>query len=655
MQSSALSPRIRLLHAAALAVLLVFALPVARAQDDPPPQAGRLSSISGSVSIQVAGNDNWGQATPNFPLGPGDRIFTDSDGRAEVQVGQTFLRIGPNADVSFIDAGSWGMAFGVAQGSVHLHTLALWQDQAIHINTPSGSATLSQPGELRIDVLPDQGAAIFTNIGSDATIAAAGGFGQDLANGQALELIGSNPVYPQWLQPAGYDSLDSWSQARDQQIARAFSYRYVSREIPGAEELDGNGVWLPGTDYGAIWFPTSTPAGWSPYHYGHWVNHAPWGWVWVEDEPWGYAPFHYGRWVTVAGRWGWVPGPPANHPIWSPALVVFAGGINVGGAGVSAWFPLGPGEPYRPWYHASPRYIDQINITNMAESPRVHVQPSYANYNYGGAVFANHSIGVTAMRHDDFAAGRPARDTSVVVDIHLFDHFNILIAPEPRPNPQAFVGPPPSRPVPVHAERPVLINETGKLVAARPGAPPVEPPVKATPRPTPPPGHAAAPPPPGATKFQPAKTPPAPAPAAPAPLKPVTPPAPIKPAAPPAPAPVAPPGARPTTPPATKPTTPTPPTKPVAPAPTTPAAPPAPKPTAQPAPKPTAQPVPPAATKPAPPAPAAAKPVEPTVPKPAVAPTPAKPPLPAASDTEKGKKGEKGDKNKEDKKDEPPK
>ena len=102
MQSSALSPRIRLLHAAALAVLLVFALPVARAQDDPPPQAGRLSSISGSVSIQVAGNDNWGQATPNFPLGPGDRIFTDSDGRAEVQVGQTFLRIGPNADVSFI-------------------------------------------------------------------------------------------------------------------------------------------------------------------------------------------------------------------------------------------------------------------------------------------------------------------------------------------------------------------------------------------------------------------------------------------------------------------------------------------------------------------------------------------------------------------------
>ena len=50
----------------------------------------------------------------------------------------------------------------------------------------------------------------------------------------------------------------------------------------------------------------TTVDGWAPYRYGHWVYIAPWGYTWVEDEPWGYAPFHYGRWVTVGGVWGWV-------------------------------------------------------------------------------------------------------------------------------------------------------------------------------------------------------------------------------------------------------------------------------------------------------------------------------------------------------------
>ena len=60
----------------------------------------------------------------------------------------------------------------------------------------------------------------------------------------------------------------------------------------------------------------------------------------------------------------------AAHPVWSPALVVFAGGIHVGGAGVSVWFPLGPGEPYHPWYHGqSPLYRrDQHHPTSARAS-----------------------------------------------------------------------------------------------------------------------------------------------------------------------------------------------------------------------------------------------------------------------------------------------
>jgi hypothetical protein len=498
MRFFALASTRKLLLVVLLASFLSFASTPAHAQDDPPSQAGRLSSLSGTVSIQPADTDDWGQAVPNLSLGPGDRIFTDSDGRAEIQVGQSFLRIGPNSDVSFVESTPSGISFGVAQGSIHMRTMGLWEGQSVYVNTPNGSASLNRPGELRVDVLPDQDSAIFTNFSNDSLITGAGGFSQYIGMGEALELSGTNPVFSQWLQVADSDDLDNWSRGRDRQITRSASYRYVSPEIPGAYELDAYGNWVTGTEYGVIWYPHDVPIGWAPYHYGHWVNHEPWGWVWVEDEAWGYAPFHYGRWVFFTGRWGWVPGPPSARPVWSPAQVVFAAGIRVGGVSVSAWFPLGPGEPYRPWYQASPRYIDQINRSNISESPRVRVQTTYVNINISNITYVNRSIGATAMRHEDFAAGRPARQTAVVVDNRIFNQVKVQERPEPQPTRQSFVAAPPTRPVPVKVERPVVINESGKLISPKPGAKAVEPPVKAVQQPRPPAGRKVVAPPVGA-------------------------------------------------------------------------------------------------------------------------------------------------------------
>jgi hypothetical protein len=594
MRFMTLSALQKLMLAAAATAVLALAPTLSYAQDDPTFQAGRVSFVSGAVSVQPAGTDDWGQAYPNLPLGPGDRIFTDSDGRAEIQVGQSFVRVGPNSDVSFEDATPYGVNFGVAQGSARIHTLGLWPGQAVHVHTPNGSATIVQSGELRVDVLTDDNATIFTDYFRDVFISGAGGFGQHIGNGQAIELIGTDPVFPQWLDPADADPLDGWSQQRDHLVLNAVSYRYVSPEIPGAAELDANGEWLPGTDYGAIWFPNNVPAGWAPYHYGHWVNHAPWGWVWVEDEPWGYAPFHYGRWVSFAGRWGWVPGPPAARPVWSPALVVFAGGIHVGGGGVSVWFPLGPGEPYRPWYPCSPRYIDQVNISNITESRVVHVQTTYVNIvNVTNVTYVNRTIGVSAMSHDDFAAGHSAAKVSVNIDVHLMDHVTVQERPEARPTAASFTGGrPPARPVPATAARPTLINEQGKLVSTKPGAQPMEPPVRPTPVPRPVAGRKVIAPPPTATKPQPNIAPGTPA------SKQVSPPVP----------------ARPASEPSAKPTPPTP-----TPVPARPVAMPEERPAARPAPEQPVKPTPPPATRPetrlAPEAPAKPAPQPPAKPE----------------------------------------
>jgi len=466
---------------AACASLVVLASISTYAQDDPPDQAGRVSWISGSVSVQTAGSDDWGQAYQNLPLGPGDRIYSDQDGRAEIQVGQSYVRIGPNTDITLVNYAPDSISFGVGQGAVHVRSFGFWQGQALDVSTPNGDGRLDQPGEFRADVMPDQGASIFTSLGSEVLVSGAGQFEQPVSNWQSLELAGINPVYPQWLQPGGPDDLDAWSRQRDQQIINSNSYRFLSPEIGGAADLDANGDWIPDSDYGPIWFPRNVQADWQPYRYGHWLNREPWGWVWVEDEPWGYAPFHYGRWVSYQGRWGWIPGAREQHPVWSPALVVFAGGINVGGVGVSAWFPLGPGEPYRPWYPCSPRYIDRVNISNIRESRVIHVQTTYVNIvnvtNVTNITYVNRSIGVTAMRQDDFAAGRGARQAAVTVDRRQFDHVQVIDRPAPVTR-QSIIARPVAHPVPVAVTRPTFINHQGMQITAKPGAPPQAPPVR---------------------------------------------------------------------------------------------------------------------------------------------------------------------------------
>jgi hypothetical protein len=123
-------------------------------------------------------------------------------------------------------------------------------------------------------------------------------------------------------------------------------------------------------------------AGWAPYRYGHWVWVDPWGWTWIDDAPWGFAPFHYGRWAFAGGAgWVWVPGAMAARPVYSPALVAFVG---VGGVGMAAWFPLGPGEVYRPGPNV--RYVNQ------------------------GVVGA-----VTVVPHDAFVLARPVGRAMVIV------------------------------------------------------------------------------------------------------------------------------------------------------------------------------------------------------------------------------------------------
>ena len=140
---------------------------------------------------------------------------------------------------------------------------------------------------------------------------------------------------------------------------------------------------------------------------------SPWGWTWVDDEPWGFAPFHYGRWAYAGNRWCWVPGPVAVRPVYAPALVAFVGGVGIsigGGPGVG-WFPLAPGEVYVPYYRGSRGYVERVNVTNtVVNVTRVtNIYNVYNQRNVTNITYVNQRVnnGVTLVSRDTFVNARP--------------------------------------------------------------------------------------------------------------------------------------------------------------------------------------------------------------------------------------------------------
>jgi hypothetical protein len=312
----------------------------------------------------------WTEAPPNYPVFSGAQLYAGDYSQVEIQSGGTEVRGWNDTDITLTNLMDGYEQIGLASGSVRVSIYSMNPDDLVEIDTPNGAVLFQQPGNYRVDVYPDSGSSDLIVSNGVAVAAAPGGLNQEIGPGQAVQLIGSNPTD---LEPVGYpqpDDLDNWSAGLDVGYRNSMTVRYVSPYMVGYGDLDANGGWVQETEYGPVWYPNVDPA-WRPYSAGHWAYLAPWGYTWIDDAPWGYAPFHYGRWVVVRDRWGWVPGPREVRPVYSPALVAFVGGadfsigVNVGGGGVAAWFPLGVGEPYVPWYHCSPTYARNVNVTNV--------------------------------------------------------------------------------------------------------------------------------------------------------------------------------------------------------------------------------------------------------------------------------------------------
>lgn len=393
---------------------------------DPPSRVARLNYMDGSVSFQPGGESDWVTAVLNRPLVTGDNLWADEDSRAEVHIGSTALRLGAKTGITLLEVSDRAAQIRLAEGSLIMKVRHVDDEDSYEIDTPNVAFVIAQPGDYRIDVNED-GSRTEVTVWRGRGEVTGGGSSYTVVANQYATFTGTDHLDYDLGQIPGKDGFDTWALDRDQREDQSDSANYVSREMTGYEDLDEYGDWSYVADYGTCWRPRVLVAGWAPYRFGHWSWVGPWGWTWVEDEPWGFAPFHYGRWAFAGAGWLWVPGPSVVRPVYAPALVAWVGGgprFNFSfsfGAGVG-WFPLAPGEVFIPGYRVSRVYVNNVNFTNT----RVNITRVTNVYNtavinrsttVNNVTYANRNVngGVTVVSRDTFVNARPVARSVVSV------------------------------------------------------------------------------------------------------------------------------------------------------------------------------------------------------------------------------------------------
>jgi hypothetical protein len=334
-------------------------------QDDDDPdepevkaRVARVSFLRGNAKIKRVGQQDWEAVTLNLPVVQGDEIVTDQGSRIELQFDRsTHVRLEENSHLKVTTLKEEGIALSVDLGTMNVRVTSFDKSQAfLEIDAPKTTLAVEKAGSYRIDAgqVSASEIRVTTAAGGEARVYSdTAGF--TLKSGRSARIVVDGPNAGEWNTDdasKSRDEFDTWTADRDDVIARrlrtAHYGSYYDDDIYGADDLTDNGEWVHTQDYGYVWRPYRTVltryVDWSPYRYGHWRWTPPFGWVWVNDEPWGWATYHHGRWVYVSGGWVWSPYGyyRPRRSWWFPALVA----INISFNNV-CWYPLGYRHRYR--------------------------------------------------------------------------------------------------------------------------------------------------------------------------------------------------------------------------------------------------------------------------------------------------------------------
>jgi hypothetical protein len=240
--------------AVAALILSAFAAPANAQVNAEPTGVARLSFLRGDVSMQRGDSGDTSAVELNTPLVAGDRVFTGSRSRTEIQLDwANMLRLDENAEASIATLDSGRIQVQLAQGLAFFSVLK-GSDADAEIDTPNVAINPRREGRYRIEVLPS-GDTLVTVRDGEADISTPDG-STLLRENQTITVRGfGSDVQFQIARALSTDEFDRWNGDRDRVIANAESYRRTNRYYTGAGDLDSYGRWDRVPDYGYVWVP----------------------------------------------------------------------------------------------------------------------------------------------------------------------------------------------------------------------------------------------------------------------------------------------------------------------------------------------------------------------------------------------------------------
>lgn len=136
----------------AIALATFTPAPAAADDEDPPSRVARLAYAQGSVSFQPAGTDDWVSAVVNRPMTTGDKLWSDTDGRVEMQLDGSLLRISNSTGISFLNLSDHATQIQLSAGTLLVRVRRLDDNETYEIDTPNLAFSILRSGLYRLSV-----------------------------------------------------------------------------------------------------------------------------------------------------------------------------------------------------------------------------------------------------------------------------------------------------------------------------------------------------------------------------------------------------------------------------------------------------------------------------------------------------------------------
>jgi hypothetical protein len=182
-----------------------------------PRRIARVQYMSGQVSVAPCEGNDWAAAALNQPLQPPICIWADKDSRAELNVGNGFIRMSAETSVTLSTVDRGTVQFRVNQGVASLSVRYLFPGQIYEIDTPNTTLTLMKPGVYRVNVFPDQDQTLLT-VRKGSITATGQGPSVKINAGQQVRFQNKTSMQHTAEKAPAPDGFDDWVNVRDQRL-----------------------------------------------------------------------------------------------------------------------------------------------------------------------------------------------------------------------------------------------------------------------------------------------------------------------------------------------------------------------------------------------------------------------------------------------------